>query len=107
MKIPFLLLAIGLWSHAVDAQTYCDHERNELRKFGLAARYQQLPEGQRAGFFAQLSPADQMFVMGATAGHQMGSGINNAAGGGYSSSLVNVYNQKIQEYRSRCGSMPG
>lgn len=95
-----LLLGNGAW-----CQTNCNYQQNELRKLGLAAKYEQLSGSQRASFFSQLTSADQISVMSLSSGHNLGAGINNAAGGGYSSTITDVFNQKAEEFRRSCGFM--
>ena len=105
MKTITLVVFLAAWNLSAVAQTPCDYQQNELRKLGLAAKYEQLPEGQRAGFISQLSPIDQISVMSLSSGHNLGVGFNNAAGGGYSRSITDVINQKAEEFKKKCGFM--
>jgi hypothetical protein len=105
MKTITLVVLLSAWSISTQAQTPCDYQQNELRKLGLAAKYEQLPESQRSSFFSQLSPADQISVMGLSSGHNLGAGLNNAAGGGYSRSITDLFHQKSDEFRKKCGFM--
>lgn len=102
-----LLLAIFLVAAGVvvNAQTFCDHQYKELTNYALAAKYESLPEEQRANFVAQLT-ADQTYgLMALRSGHQMGAAINNSLGGNYRDSMTDVFNRKLAEFKTKCGFM--
>lgn len=100
-----LLIVLSSFSQTVGAQTQCDYQQKELRKYALAAKYEQLPDAQRSNFMAQLPPAEQVGLMGLISGHNLGAGISNAAGSGYRSTITDVFNQKAEEFKRSCGFM--
>jgi hypothetical protein len=105
MKTVAMTLVLAAFSHTASAQSSCDYQQNELRQLGLAAKYEQLPPSQRGSFFSQLSPADQISVMSLSSGHNLGASVNNAAGGGYRRTITDVFNQKAEEFKKKCGFM--
>ena len=79
------------------AQSYCETELQNLRMFAMAAKYEQIPGEQKPSFFAQLSPDQQLQLMGIRSGNQLGGNNRN--------SMNEVLNRKTEEFKRKCGFM--
>jgi hypothetical protein len=100
-----LSFAFVSFSQVVGAQTHCEYQLKELRQYALAAKYEQLPAAQKPHFMAQLSPAEQLGLMGLQSGHNLGAGTAAMLGGGKASTLTDQFNLKTEEFKRSCGFM--
>lgn len=107
MKImrDFTLIVLLPLTSSVIAQTYCDYQYKELQDHALAARYEQLPAEQKSGFIAQLPSDQRLKLMGMESGHRLGAAINNSLGGTYRESMTDVFNKKLEGFKTKCGFM--
>ena len=97
MKTFSIGLATLLLCGPIFAQSYCETELQNLRMFAMAAKYEQLPAEQKPSFFAQLSPDQQLQLMGIRSGNQLGGNSGN--------SMNEVLNRKSEEFKRKCGFM--
>ncbi len=95
-KFPIGLVALVLCTPNF-AQSYCENELKNLRMFAMAAKYEQLPAEQKSSFFAQLSPDQQLQLMGIRSGNQLGGNNRN--------SMNEVLNRKTEEFKRKCEFM--
>jgi subtilase family serine protease len=102
LLLTIVLLVIGV---AANAQTFCEHQYKELQGYALAAKYESLPEDQRAHFLASLTTEQNLGLMASRSGHQLGAAINNSLGGNYRDSMTDVFNRKLAEFKTKCGFM--
>jgi hypothetical protein len=105
MKNILLATCLVVVGVAANARTICDIKLEELQDYALAAKYEALPAEQRGNFFAQLPSEKRFKIMGLQAGHGVGSALANAAGANYGNSLTDIFNEKLTEFKTKCGFM--
>lgn len=93
---PIGLVALLLCA-PIFAQSYCETELQNLRMLVMTAKYEQLPAEQKPTFFAQLSPDQQLHLMGIRSGNQLDGNNRN--------SINEVLNRKSEEFKRKCGYM--
>ncbi len=102
------LLLASCWvavGAVANAQTFCERQYKELQDYALVVRYESLPEEQRPHFMAQLNLEQTLGLMASRSGHQLGAAINNSLGGNYRDSMIDVFNRKLAEFKTKCGFM--
>jgi hypothetical protein len=106
MKPLFVIAALCIltFSSAVNSKTYCDSQLEDLKAFALVAKYEQLPQEQKANYIAQLTSDERIGLMALQSSHQLGAALNKSLGI-YSDSVTDSYNKKFEVFKTKCGFM--
>jgi Mg/Co/Ni transporter MgtE len=104
MKLLCLGASFFVSASAMPA-TICEIKLKELQGDAIAAKYEQLPQAQKSNFLAQLSLEQQLSLMAARSGHQLGAAIANNMGTEYKKTLSDIFEEKKQAFIKECGFM--